>query len=120
METIKFRGKDHQNQWVFGDLHHKRFTAFATHMIEDAAGLGSDVRPETIGLFSGEKDIDGVEIYNGDIFHMGDINILYVVEWLDCGLKGRQVGNKSCVGLTYWRSKIKVIGNIHDNPELLR
>lgn len=45
--------------------------------------------------------------------------ILYVVEWIDCGLKGRQIKNISWIGLDYWKDDIEVIGNIYENPELM-
>ena len=69
--------------------------------------------------FTGLKDKKGVGIYEGDIFHLGDKTILYVVEWIDSGFKGRQINNKSTVGLEYWQDRIEIIGNIHDNPQLL-
>lgn len=69
---------------------------------------------------SGLTDINGKKIFVGDIYNMGDESILYVVEWIDCGLKGRQISNKSCVGLDYWNDKIVIVSNIHDNPELLK
>ena len=73
----------------------------------------------TLEQFTGERDKNGNEIYEGDIFNLGDLKIKYVVEWIDCGFQGRQINNKSTVGLDYWKEKIKVIGNIHKNPELL-
>ena len=65
------------------------------------------------------KDKNNKEIYEGDIFHIGSKKILYIVEWIDCGLKGRQIKNKSWIGLDYWKDDIEVIGNVYENPELL-
>lgn len=70
--------------------------------------------------YTGLEDKNGKEIYEGDIFHIGSKKILYVVEWIDCGLKGSQIKNKSWIGLDYWKDDIEVIGNIYENPELLK
>ena len=69
--------------------------------------------------YTGLKDKNNKEIYEGDIFHIGSKKILYVVEWIDCGLKGRQIKNISWIGLDYWKDDIEVIGNIYENPELM-
>ena len=69
--------------------------------------------------WTGLYDKNGEEIYEGDIFHIGSKKILYVVEWIDCGLKGRQIKNISWIGLDYWKDDIEVIGNIYENPELM-
>lgn len=78
-----------------------------------------EVIPETVGQYTGLKDKNGKMIFEGDIFSLGDKNILYVVEWCDTGLKGKQTGSTSWVGLEHWQDRIEIIGNIHDNPELL-
>lgn len=62
-------------------------------------------------------EANGVKLFEGDIFHLGDPNIKYVVEWLDCGLKGRQIGSKSTVGLEHWKDRIKIISNVFERAE---
>ena len=70
--------------------------------------------------YTGLKDKNGKEIYEGDIYHQGDKNILYVVVWHDTSFIGKQLKSSSYAGLTYWLDRIEVIGNIYDNPDLLK
>lgn len=78
--------------------------------------------------FTGLKDRDGVEIYEGDIieseFHAPDESYpaIGVVNWceLDCAqwLVKDDFGEND--PLQDWYNDCKVIGNIHQNPELLK
>lgn len=79
-------------------------------------------QPEDIEVmqFTGLIDKEGKEIYEGDIYSQGDDNIRYTVMFIDCQFIGRQVGNRSLAGLTYFADDIEVIGNIHESPDLLK
>lgn len=151
MREIVFRGKCmYSDEWVYGDLIHKRHDRDAL-MIQDENGLGSDVVPESVGQFTGLHDKDGKEIYEGDIICLchffvqycpyepkpirgaydvevdkDELNTTvlykrnYVVEFRPN--RGWIVRNgsvhhslRSYAGVAYG----KVIGNIHDNPNLL-
>ena len=70
--------------------------------------------------FTGLKDIHGREIYQDDIYIMGDFNIKYRVVWHDSGFMGNQIGNTSYAGLEHWKDTISIIGNIFENPEILK
>lgn len=67
---------------------------------------------------TGLKDKNGRDIYEGDIYHQGDPNITYTVVWFDTGLVGKQNNSTSYSGLSHWRDKIEVIGNIYQNSKL--
>lgn len=73
-----------------------------------------------LSQYTGLKDKNGKEIYEGDIYNMGDRNILYVVLCRDSGLIGKQISSSSYAGLEHWQDKIEIIGNIFENPELLK
>ncbi|MED3738808.1 YopX family protein [Virgibacillus pantothenticus] len=64
--------------------------------------------------YTGLKDKNGKEIYEGDKYHMGDPNITYTVVWHDAGFIGKQNGGSSYAGLTHWQERIEVVGNIYE------
>lgn len=117
MRDIKFRGKSiDSDEWVEG------YYVYDTRLKNNAIlcefknqQCYVEVSKETIGQYTGLKDKNEKEIYEGDIFHLGDKNIKYVVVWNDTGLQGKQLKSRSYVGLQYWKDKIEVIGSIHEN-----
>ena len=77
------------------------------------------VDPETVGQFTGMTDKKGKKLFEGDVYSMGEKNILYVVIFDKSQFIGKQVGNRSLAGLEYWKSDIEIVGSVHDNSELL-
>ena len=76
---------------------------------------GNTEWPEGIvEMCTGLCDKNGVEVYEGDIYHHRDKTIKYVVEWHDTGLMGKQMGASSWAGLIYFKDETEVIGNIHE------
>ena len=134
MRNIKFRGKSFtDSKWVYGSLilcDDKAFIAVRAPDLDvafvDTGAPGMDmieVDPETVGEFTGLHDKNGkVEIYKDDILETvaEDIRGRLAVIW-DDNRAGWYV--KNAFG---WQGRLwvyarhgKLIGSIHDNPELL-
>lgn len=120
MREILFRGKRvkkycETQDWTYGVsfFDHEGDCVFKTACSELV------VNPETVGQYTGLTDKNGKEIFEGDICkHRSDYSgeyIISVVAYED-GEFLAMVGNNSAFCLS---DKLEVIGNIHDNPELL-
>ena len=124
MREIKFRAWVKEKKAIFEVILIDYVTKKVTYIVERIGHL-LNIRHDKFNdvelmQYTGLKDKNRKEIYEGDIFHIGSKKILYVVEWIDCGLKGRQIKNKSWIGLDYWKDDIEVIGNIYENPEVIK
>ncbi len=128
MRTIKFRGKKKKNgEWIYGDLMNDNIGGCYIYPI-DSENLykENEVIPDTVGQSTGLYDKDGNEIYEGDIllFH-GEVK--RVVGYEDSHmasfslLSPYDLGFMSTFGTgSFEPFYCEVIGNIHDNPELLK
>lgn len=145
MRPIKFRGKcAHSDEWVYGSLVQESCGDVWIFPEGDTyCNAGGDfysnkypgiciVKPETVGQFTGLTDKNGKEIYEGDV--LKSRSIIHVVEYKED--EGAFVGRfnfhvrnplvtmqqTDFTGLAQWwinKFKKEVVGNIHDNPELL-
>lgn len=145
---IEFRGKTAKGEWVYGYYVHNTYavgfakepTLYENHYIYSKNFISEswfntakvEVIPETVGQYVGIKDKNGKKVYEGDVVSCSYSNCEVVF-----GLYG--VDDYKTVGFfmkvnnalftneeddfIYWGfedgDKIKVLGNVFDNPELL-
>lgn len=67
--------------------------------------------------FTGLQDSEGVDIYEGDVLQVDESYINYVI--FDKGLFQLKDSIWTLHGVINYNDKIKIIGNIYQNPELL-
>lgn len=122
MREILFRGKSvTDGRWVFGDLSNygdcKTITTVKDFSIIDSC----EVIPETVGQYTGLKDLHGTRIFEADIVKVYDVycneTVVGVVEFCDGSFR---IYDKDFTSYDRWMyCRVEVIGNIHDNPELM-
>ena len=127
MREIKFRGiPTYGKDFVYGSLIiNINEAGRKEYLIKKHIGI-IEVIPETVGQYTGLKDKNGVEIYEGDIIKaiwskdceeyianeiwIGDI-------FFNCG--SFDINSEWCVALNCFNGALEVIGNIYENKELL-
>lgn len=119
MRDILFRGKNLLDKWIVGDL--LQYLGWEKkHIVQHYSGAGGqEVIPSTIGQYTGLKDKNGTRIFEGDIVLIKGDDEPYQVAFDECCF---QVYDSSvCYTMdNFYDYDIEVIGNVYDNPELLK
>ena len=130
MRTIKFRGKsidgklpngeELYGKFVYGNLLINKNVVCRILVPIDFGFENYMVAPHTIGQFTGLYDKNGNEIYEGDILDFNGLKIeVRFVRGVFALLCKGDLDQELC-GDCRTDLFAKVIGNIHDNPELLK
>ena len=127
MREILFRGKTSDGEWVEGFYSAEEYNPYIgkieyiprIQIIGKCVSLG--VIPETVGQYTGLTDKNGVRIFEGDIVSLvKHDSLIYKVVYVPCRYELVNSKGVNCFVLDIYKSEnIEVIGNIHDNPELL-
>lgn len=142
MRELYSRGKSTQNgEWMHGyycqmnettyafEVDYKTHPVKVFHLIAQDSmtdwGLPNKLRlcevdPETVGMYTGKNDRNAKRIYEGDILRNERTSEMVSVWWDEehCGFvcKG---GSVSPVQVGSLNGHSTIIGNIHDNPEMI-
>ena len=139
MREILFRGKQRVNgEWVYGDFMHgnERKSLRDSIFVYDSETQSFDnyvIDSSTIGQYTGLTDKNGKKIFEGDIIKYKNTDgikfngvaltvigkVVYNEKNASFAISGKdEIGAKH---YDYFPIKnIEVIGNIHDNPELMK
>lgn len=127
MREIKFRGKlINLNAFIYGNYHYseKQNKHFITGESRDYHFKMMEVDPKTVGEYTGLKDKNGKEIFEGDVvsseIHEPSCFNIQFYEGAFCATNDENI---YFVDINHFFSStgccLEVIGNIHEKSELL-
>ena len=128
MREILFRGKHSEKSmlWDYGDLYVDHDKVYiATRDTMHGVRVHGEVIPDTVGQYTGLTDKNGKKIFEGDIlsthfdFNNPEDESRTVVEWGNFRWVTHQPGYEPDEITDFDKGLWTVIGNIHDNPELI-
>ncbi len=134
---LPYRTKYKNGDWVYGLLTCvKNYNGFSEMTNTDGI-VGIKVDKNTVGQFTGKVDKNATKIFEGDVFQLEDDIVAVVIfsdgcfrleeyglcgTWTESGYDecGGGYGIIECEPIDwYFLKDMEIIGNIHDNPELI-
>ena len=138
-EKVRMDGTPVDGNWVYGGIFPGEgdfSVIYSAHPVEKHV-----VHADTVGQYTGLNDKHGVRIFEGDVIQVGDDIYTFVVEFGKCGgtrnckdfgylgfyLRPHNDETRRCArfglrdDICYWLTeyRLEIIGNIHDNPEMM-
>ena len=116
----QYRGKSLKTgKWHYGGLVGDGFSGWCICNVNMLGEIEKEkVDPKTVGQYIGSQDLSGKSVFEGDVIK-SETGALYQVKY-------KNEYSKFClcnstVEMAGWSlSNVKVVGNIHDNPELMK
>ena len=130
MRDIKFRARRKNGEWVVGNfIHHfatyfnteEHYSIFLPKPENDNGGYWvEDIDYNTVGQFTSLYDCDGKEIFEGDILDFNGITVeVRFVRGVFAFLINGDLDEELC-GDCRTDLFAKIIGNVHENPDILK
>lgn len=142
MRQIKFRAQDFTGTWQYGFIVKGNEQSVIIPVHKDgtvAMGINIYVQPETVGQFTGLTDEFEREVYEGDIImldgspEMGARVVVFYEESFNIATRKEydylrqgahpyldDYAHMDCLNTWSNSGLVRVVGNIYDNPELLK
>ena len=147
MREILFRGQTYNGDWIegayykqteyYGDKFEAHNIISSKDELEDNMMIVERVIPETVGQYTGLTDKNGKKIFEGDILKIARVSdstgsyyhpplnypVNVVIKWDLCAWMWETLcEDKRYIHFpdAWYHYECDVIGNIHDNPELLK
>lgn len=123
-EKVTIGGVPIPSNWVYGGVAYTKPNMYSSIIYQVEPEISKyPVYADTVGQFTGLKDKNGAKIFEGDIVRIDDDEDIYVVEYNDDDAIFEVIGQFNCICLNFdlnlSGTDVEIIGNIHDNSEML-